>query len=382
MFSREWKKWILAMTALCTMALLVAGCGDKESLTEKTFKSITEKTGVHMEVEQLDSGSRTIIGVAKKGDHLYASVEAGGQKAIILSDGRTITTLDPASKTMVKEEINEAYQKQLDQIASGTDAIMAAGESVSGDYEEGSVKYDGEEYATETFRDGEDEAVFGYKDGKLGYFALTRGGQKQVLKINALDGEVDEALFLIPEGYTAAGREAAPSNTREAASYKSIDAVGASVGSAGTGTPSGNYVEVNNDRGGYSFQMDKAFQSEIQEAHSYVYIEKGKKVPHFDVEPISFGGDLDQYFDTLIENLLKSQEKEMSVRPVRTQISVKGMKVKGIEYILKTGNSEMVCMFYVYPAGENYYKFAGFYIKDDMTTPYALQYAMETFRTV
>lgn len=207
MFSREWKKWIPAMTALCTMALLVAGCGDKESLTEKTFKSITEKTGVHMEVEQLDSGSRTIIGVAKKGDHLYASVEAGGQKAIILSDGRTITTLDPASKTMVKEEINEAYQKQLDQIASGTDAIMAAGESVSGDYEEGSVKYDGEEYATETFRDGEDEAVFGYKDGKLGYFALTRGGQKQVLKINALDGEVDEALFLIPEGYTAAGRE-------------------------------------------------------------------------------------------------------------------------------------------------------------------------------
>ena len=105
-------------------------------------------------------------------------------------------------------------------------------------------------------------------------------------------------------------------------------------------------------------------------------------VPHFDVEPISFGGDLDQYFDTLIENLLKSQEKEMSVRPVRTQISVKGMKVKGIEYILKTGNSEMVCMFYVYPAGENYYKFAGFYIKDDMTTPYALQHAMETFRTV
>ena len=58
MFSREWKKWILAMTALCTMALLVAGCGDKESLTEKTFKSITEKTGVHMEVEQLSEAAQ------------------------------------------------------------------------------------------------------------------------------------------------------------------------------------------------------------------------------------------------------------------------------------------------------------------------------------
>jgi hypothetical protein len=302
---------------------------------------------------------------------------------MIISDGKTITTLNPSTKTMVQEQVNDEYQKYLDQISSSTEDIMEAGKKGAGDYEEGTVKYDGEEYTTETFQDGEDEVVFGYRDGKLGYFAVTKDGQKQVLKINAMDSDVDEALFLVPEGYTAAKKDSdpAPSDSGSGASYKTIKAVGAAVGSAGTGTPTGDYVDVNNDEGDFAFEMDKAFSSENQKAHSYVFIEKGKKVPHFDVEPVAFGGDVDRYFDTLIGNLKQDQGNELVVDPIRTKLNVKGATVKGIEYVLKTGDNQMVCMFYIYPEGDDFYKFAGFYIKDDMTTPYALQHALETFRT-
>jgi hypothetical protein len=162
---------------------------------------------------------------------------------------------------------------------------------------------------------------------------------------------------------------------------KTVDAVGASVGSAGTGTPTGDYVDVNNDEGGFAFETDKAFKRENQKAHSYVFIEDGKKVPHFDVEPVEIGDDVDRYFDTLINNLKNDQGVDIIVDPIRTRMNIKGTTIKGIEYVIESGDSEMVCMFYIYPAGSTFYKFAGFYIKDDMTTPYALQHAMETFRT-
>ncbi len=200
-------KKLFVIAAAMIMIFSFAACGDgskdaSQSMTADVFNGISEKNGMHMDVEMESDGQDITMNMQVKGDEFYADSSVDGKRGIIIQTGDAVYILDPSSKSGVKytssdEDYTEDYQEmmKIDEYADESE------------YTTGDMKVEGSKYTYEEFSDKNENADtvrFCFDGNDLKYIVIMdeNGDVSETMKINALDADIDESLFEVPSGYS------------------------------------------------------------------------------------------------------------------------------------------------------------------------------------
>ena len=368
--------------------LLTAGlcaCGgntekkSEEFRTPKIFEDITEKTGIHMEVEMEEEG--TEMELYRKKDNLYVDYEDDETNVIVITDGETITVLDPASKTGVQSEVDDDAQEQLDSMAESFESIYKAGDSDTG-WKKGTVKYDGMEYESEEAGDEDDKTQFLYNDdGELVYVISEKDGETSAIKIKALDNDIPKDIFEVPDGYTISG--GGDTEPEPAPAPKTDDSKKDNKSTTRIPTPSGKEVTFTNEDHGYQFKVDSAYATKIDDYSMKVFTYKDGQVPYFSLSLMQnrSGQSDEQLLEGVGKQIIEREGDNLVKGPIANTVQAGSRKIKGIEWIYKSedGTKEYVGVQYTELIGNFFYTWTGVYENGDTVTPAAIEHAMATF---
>lgn len=370
---KRWMKRSIAVVCSLLMVIGMTACGkeakkDDEFRTPKLFDSITKKTGLHMDFEIEDE--ETKMDFYTKKDSLYMDYEIDGEKGIIISDGKLMTVLDPATKTGEQAEIDDSTKESIDQLSVSVDKIyeLAADD---GEWTKGTAKQNGMEYESEEVENDGDTTKFLYNDDdELVYIISKDDDDKEVIKVNAFDDKVPDDIFDIPDDYTIGGGDSNPEPQPK------TDTSG-----TGTKTPTGSYKEFADTTHGFKFEVDNAFATKLDGETMNVYTGKEGAFPmfkHFIMQNSS--GQTDEQLLTAVGNdIVKREGSNLVKGPITNKFNANGRTIKGLEWITNSNGKQLVQMEYVEQIQTFFHIWTASYYSGDTVTPAALEHAIETF---
>ncbi len=205
-------KKLLTVMLVLVMAFAFASCGggsegdgegdggSKSRLTG-VFGGIGKDSGIHMNYEMEIDGKTTVTDTYMKDGKIYTEmdIEGLGKSITIYTDGY-MYTLTPDTKTGIKTKVDEDTQETLE-----TDTVLESYEEYTddADFEKGEKEVDGKTYYSEKYTTGENSVIYCFDGDKLVYMiSQTSDGEETIIKYNAIDGDVDDSIFEVPDGYT------------------------------------------------------------------------------------------------------------------------------------------------------------------------------------
>jgi len=211
-FGRYKMKKLLTVMLVLVMAFAFASCGGgsegesegdsgSKSRLAGVFGGIGEESGIHMNYEMEIDGKTTVTDTYMKDGKIYTEtdMEGSGKSITIYTDGY-MYTLVPETKTGYKMKVDEDTAETLD-----TSSVLDSYEEYTDDvdFEKGEKEVDGKTYYSETYTTGENSAIYCFDGDKLVYMiSETSDGEETIIKYNAIDGDVDDSIFEVPDGYT------------------------------------------------------------------------------------------------------------------------------------------------------------------------------------
>ena len=374
-----------AAVMLCVfLAAGLCACGTssdkKESgqfRTPEIFKDITEKSGIHMEVVMEDDD--TELEFYRKKDNIYVDYKDDETDVIVITDGETVTVLDPATMTGVQAEADKDTKKDIDSMAESIESIYEmAGADL--EWKKGTVKHNGMEYESEEIGDKGDTTKFLYNDDdELVYVISETDGEEQAMEIKALDNDVPKDIFEVPDDYTITDDQE-PEPEPEP---KTDDTKKDSKSTTRIPTPSGKEEMLVNQDHGYQFKVDSAYDTKIDGYDMNVYTYKSGQVPFFKLSLMQnrSGQSDEELLEGVAESIIKREGDKLVTGPISNTVQAGSRKIKGIEWIYKSedGTKEYVGVQYTEVIGTFFYTWTAVYEKGDTVTPAAMERAMSTF---
>jgi len=202
---------VFLLIAAFTFSLTACGSSLKGNSTDtKTaalFHGISEKTGLHMNIEIKQNGENTKLDVSYKDPDMYIKTasKTTGDVIMIINDEH-LYILSPAAKTGTKIDMDSKSAKSAEDLEDSMENILDIKDEINDkEFQESTVVIKDTEYNTEDFKDDrsdKDMTRFCYDDNNdLKYIIYKDDGSETIMKINAFDGNVDEGLFKVPSGY-------------------------------------------------------------------------------------------------------------------------------------------------------------------------------------
>ena len=189
---------------LVAAAIAITGCGAKKDKTYNTLgKTLLGDTYImELEGDNLEeTGEKTTLTIAKKGDNILQEVKVGEEKMSIIFKDNTTYLVVHEQKIYMKTE-------GRDESSLSEDAFLSKDELEAlktQEYKTGKESIDGKEYDYEEYYDSENKITERYYfDGnELKYVkSADSDGEEQIMKVVKLSSEVDDSIFNIPADYT------------------------------------------------------------------------------------------------------------------------------------------------------------------------------------
>lgn len=196
-------KLSLIAILLVAVAIAITGCGAKKDKTYNTLgKTLLGDTYImELEGDNLgETGEKTTLTIAKKGDNILQEVKAGEEKMSIIFKDNTTYLVVHEQKIYMKTE-------GRDESSLSEDAFLSKDELEAlktQEYKTGKESIDGKEYDYEEYYDSENKITERYYfDGnELKYVkSADSDGEEQIMKVVKLSSEVDDSVFDIPSDY-------------------------------------------------------------------------------------------------------------------------------------------------------------------------------------
>ena len=370
------------MDTLNELDRMVGLRGNDASKTQALFESITEETGIHMEYTLDAEGVTVDQDVYKKGDNFYAETTSNGQKVTVIITGETMYALDDNSKTAVKLKLEGEQKEQIAQSMDMIDNIYSTGTS-DANCQKGSVKIDGVEYETEEYSSEDGTAQFVYNDdGKLTYLITDAGDEKLQMKISAMDGEVPDSRFELPEGYTV--NDMSDTTEKPEKNEKPEQTEKTEKQNDTEKKQTEDTRTVTSYEGGYSFQARKSAIVEINGQFVDVYLEEQSTVPYYRIYPMMQVNNqtVDSFLNGTIQTIKKNQKDQLLGEPEKVTITVNDRELKGFTYSYTSDDGKRVVV------SENFaelhegtiYSWGSAYMEGDSETPAEFRAAIESFQ--
>ena len=394
------KKYLSGVMVLFLSFCLVA-CGStagKKSVstfkTQELFSKYSKDKGIHMGISMKNNGTDISVDIYQLGEKMYLDATSGENRFLYIVKDDILTVLDPVNKVYEQREITDDVEKQLKTVTSGIDNILEIGQ-MDIKYEKRTVKLDGMEYDTEEVVNGDSTIKFVYNDdGKLVYVIRMDGTTETDIKITALDGDVKESQFDIPDGYTSTSEAdtSISSTSTEKNNSSSDTSTEKNNSSSDTSTEKNNSIsgnstgitdkEVINEEGGYSFKTaDYNIISKNGEVTT-VYTNSKEQVPYFNVVTLKkvSGDTIDEHLDRLSEVVMDKYKNRIASPPGKVSAQLIGRTAYGIEYSYSTedGKNTIKVSQYVDDLGDAWASWAAVYYPGDAVTLSELQEAMDS----
>lgn len=189
---------------LVAAAIAITGCGAKKDKTYNTLgKTLLGDTYImELEGDNLEeTGEKTTLTIAKKGDNILQEVKVGEEKMSIIFKDNTTYLVAHNQKVYKKTEGGNESSLSEDAFLS-KDELEAL---KTQEYKTGKESIDGKEYDYEEYYDSENKITERYYfDGnELKYVkSADSDGEEQIMKVVKLSSEVDDSIFNIPADYT------------------------------------------------------------------------------------------------------------------------------------------------------------------------------------
>jgi len=151
---------------------------------------------MYMEYEmEMEGQTMTMISVTD-GDRNYSETKMGGESmGVSIMDGEDMYTIDHASKMVVKMSIGASAQTIAGAVLEESDVDM-------GDLKTGTREIDGKTYDTEEWVVEGAASIMCFDGDTLAYMIGAFEGEEVVMKVIEVSNNVDDSLFVIPDGYT------------------------------------------------------------------------------------------------------------------------------------------------------------------------------------
>ena len=382
-------KKALSVILILILSIALLSCGMKkekpaESTTEEqkqdsklknVFKDITSDTGMHMKSTTETNGITIEMDLYKKGDKMYADTRANGSQFIMIVSGNFIYMLDQASKTAVRAEMTPEQKAQVDNSMSGMDTVYDTAESDE-EFTRSTCKIDGMNYDSEVYDSKDGKATFVFNDdGDLVYLITEAGGQEVRMKIDALDGDVTDGIFEVPDGYTVVDQKSQPADSTESTGDKS-------------GQTSQDLQTVISGDGSFRFQTGKDYIINTNGGFVDVYLETRNTIPFFNCYPMMRLNreSTRTFLEGVKEQVKKNHDGRLTGEPEDVTLEINGQKIAGFTYAYTTDNGKdtVHAANYANLIGGTFYSWSCGYMEGEINTDTeaALKTAMETFEVL
>lgn len=201
-------KKIIALVLTLAAVFAFAGCsllkggilgGEKSrSKTYQLYQDYFVDGSYYMEL--CDTSNNVPVAIAMDGDKVYMKTAAEGYDLVIVSNGENAYMLMPSF--MMYYDLGS---QDIESYTEGTDfSDGMPTEELEETMETGDMDYEGKSYFYEEFPTGSNSSIRYLFDGDTLVYTIIYEGETPatIQEFTLLEGDVDSALFEIPDGYT------------------------------------------------------------------------------------------------------------------------------------------------------------------------------------
>lgn len=331
----------------------LTGCGS-ECKTPELLSEIDFDNGFHIATETAVDGDKTSVDMYQRGEDFNIEVVTSESSFGYIYKDQELTVIDNDAKTAEVTEMSEEIALQIAEFALYGDTLKALA-SEDAEFTKSAMSIEGMEYEAEETQLSEAVTLkFLYNDeGNLAYMVREAGSEENIAKITAIDGEVTDDNFQVPEGYT------------------------------GLGVGNGATVQVVNSAGGYSFITSQSNKVNKVDERTMVYTGSGD-MPYINIFIMDKGSteNVDGLIDAAIKQAQDKYQNRLPAVPASKTLNFNGYTAKGIEYSYSTvDGTDMICVEQYYIGmGSKWISFIAEYNSTDSVTPAAVYEAMATIK--
>ena len=161
--------------------------------TGKFYSKFGDK--MYMEYETEYDGNKMTVISATSGGKTYSESKVDGQTmGVTIMDGDYMYVIDHSTKLIIKMSMQSAEQQTVKTMIEEDDVNLT-------DMVSGTREIDGKTYDTEEWSIDGGKSILCFDGDNLAYILGEFDGTETSVKVLKTDSNVDESLFVLPEGY-------------------------------------------------------------------------------------------------------------------------------------------------------------------------------------